>query len=178
MSQWILDEDAVAPFFRQAADRGGRHWIDAFDGTRLAACRQARDWSQVEPAERLVQARADGPASVLDAARQIRTLVVQVSCYESGRTRPRAKAVQALAAALGVDVLQVLAPGTPVTLVTPRATGADPGRRHCAQRVSRSLYAAVEQGKRAASVSETAALAAALHTSVDQVRRALPPSPA
>jgi hypothetical protein len=38
--------------------------------------------------------------------------------------------------------------------------------------------AAVEQGKRAASVPETAALAAALHTSVDQVRRALPPSPA
>jgi transcriptional regulator with XRE-family HTH domain len=31
--------------------------------------------------------------------------VVQVSCYESGRTRPRAKAVQALAAVLGVDVL-------------------------------------------------------------------------
>jgi transcriptional regulator with XRE-family HTH domain len=103
----------------------------AFDGTRLAACRQARDWSQVELAERLVQARTDGPASVLDAARQIRTLVVQVSCYESGRTRPRAKAVQALAAVLGVDVLQLLAPGTPVTLVTLRATGADPGRRRC-----------------------------------------------
>jgi hypothetical protein len=44
--------------------------------------------------------------------------------------------------------------------------------------ISRSLYAAVEQGKRAASVPETAALAAALHTSVDQVRRVLPPSPA
>jgi transcriptional regulator with XRE-family HTH domain len=116
MHQWTLDEDAAAPFFRQAADRGGRYWIDAFYGTRLAACRQAR---------------TDGPASVLDAARQIRTLVVQVSCYESGRTRPRAKAVQALAAVLGVDLLQLLAPGTPVTLVTLRATGADLGRRRC-----------------------------------------------
>jgi transcriptional regulator with XRE-family HTH domain len=49
--------------------------------------------------------------------------------------------------------------------------------------ISRSLYAAVEQGKRAAgvpetAVPETAVLAAALHTSVDQVRRALPLSPA
>jgi transcriptional regulator with XRE-family HTH domain len=179
MHQWTLDEDAAAPFFRQAADRGGRHWIDAFDGTRLAACRQARDWSQVELAERLVQARTDGPASVLDAARQIRTLVVQVSCYESGRTRPRAKAVQTLAAVLGVDVLQLLAPGTPVTLVTLRARlGLTQDDVAAALGISRSLYAAVEQGKRAASVPETAALAAALHTSVDQVRRALPPSPA
>ncbi|MFI6784454.1 hypothetical protein [Micromonospora sp. NPDC050276] len=32
-----------------------------------------------------------------------------LSCYESARTRPRAKAVQALAAVLGVDVLQLLA---------------------------------------------------------------------
>nr|WP_307679591.1 helix-turn-helix transcriptional regulator [Streptomyces sp. V4I2] len=34
--------------------------------------------------------------------------------------------------------------------------------------ISRSLYAALEQGKRAVSVSETAALAAALHASVDR----------
>ncbi|MFD7291215.1 helix-turn-helix domain-containing protein [Streptomyces sp. NPDC059863] len=42
--------------------------------------------------------------------------------------------------------------------------------------ISRNLYAGVEQGKRTASVPETAALAAALHTSADQARRALPPS--
>jgi transcriptional regulator with XRE-family HTH domain len=87
--------------------------------------------------------------------------------------------VQALAAVLGVDVLQLLAPGTPVTLVTLRARlGLTQDDVAAALGISRSLYAAVEQGKRAASVPETAALAAALHTSVDQVRRALPPSPA
>ncbi|WP_424534202.1 helix-turn-helix transcriptional regulator [Sphaerisporangium viridialbum] len=87
-----------------------------------------------------------------------------MSCYESGRTRPRAKA-----AVLGADVLQLLAPGTPVTLVTLRARlGLTQDDVAAALGISRSLYAAVEQGKRAASVPETAALAAALHPSVDR----------
>lgn len=104
--------------------------------------------------------------------------MVQASCFESGRTRPRAKAVQAPAAVLGVDVPQLLAPGTLVTLVAPRATGLTQDDVAAALGISRSLYAAVEQGERSASVPETAALAAALPTSVDQVRRALPPSSA
>jgi transcriptional regulator with XRE-family HTH domain len=73
--------------------------------------------------------------TVAEAARQIRTLVVQVSCYESGRTRPRARAVQALAAALEVDVLELEQGRRPVSdaevtkLATVLAVDADRLRR-------------------------------------------------
>jgi transcriptional regulator with XRE-family HTH domain len=158
---------------------GGRHWIDAFDGSRLAACRRARGLSQVELAERLQQARADTEVSVAEAARQIRTLVVQVSCYEAGRTRPRARAVQALAGVLDVDVLALLAADTPITLSTLRARhGLTQGDVAAQLGMSRSLYAAVEQGKRAIGEPELARLAAALRTTAEQVRQASPPTPA
>lgn len=157
----------------------GRHWIDAFDGSRLAACRRARGWSQVELAERLQQARDGAEVSVAAAARQIRTLVVQVSCYESGRTRPRARAAQALAAALEVDVLALLAADTPITLATLRARlGLTQHDIAVQLGMSRSLYAAAEQGERAVSEPELVKLAAALRTSTNQVRQALPPAPA
>jgi transcriptional regulator with XRE-family HTH domain len=156
----------------------GRHWVDAFDGARLAACRDARGWSQVQLAERLQQDRADGtPVPLAVAARHIRTLVVQVS-YESGRTRPRARAVLALAGALGVDVLDLLAEDTPVTLAILRVrlglTQADVAGRIG---VSRSSYAAVEQGARPPTPAEVEALAGALRTPVGRVRAALPGPP-
>lgn len=157
----------------------GRHWVDAFDGTRLAACRDARGWSQVQLAERLQRDRAgDQPVPLAVAARQIRTLVVQVSCYESGRTRPRARAVLALAAALEVDVLDLLAEGTPVTLATLRVrlglTQSDVAGRIG---MSRSLYAAVEQGKRPVSEAELSQLAMVLAVAVDRLRRVTPDGP-
>ncbi|MCZ4512051.1 hypothetical protein O3Q52_28535 [Streptomyces sp. ActVer] len=83
--------------------------------------------------------------------------------------------MQELAAVLGVDVLQLLAPGTPVTLVTPRAPEAAP-RTTSLPRWASAAVSTPPSSR--VSVPETAALAAALHTSVDQVRRALPPSPA
>jgi transcriptional regulator with XRE-family HTH domain len=154
---------------------GGRHWIDAFDGSRLAACRRARGLSQVELAERLQQARTGTEVSVAEAARQIRTLVVQVSCYESGRTRPRARAVQALAGVLDVDVLELLAADTPITLSTLRARhGLTQGDVAAQLGMSRSLYAAVEQGRRPVSDAELTQLATVLAVDADRLRRALP----
>src|SRR5690242_3627031 len=92
------------PQARISAGQGrsaGVHWVDAFDGIRLAQQRAARDWTQVEFAERLQAARAgETRVAAVEVARQIRTLVVQVSCYESGRTRPRAGTIQLLAEVL------------------------------------------------------------------------------
>ncbi len=154
---------------------GGRHWIDAFDGSRLAACRRARGWSQVKLAERLQQARpGNSRVSVAEAARQIRTLIVQVSCYESGRTRPRTRAVRDLAAVLDVDVLDLLAADTPITLATLRARlGLTQDDVAAQLGISRSLYAAVEQGKRALDDTELTALAEVLHTPAPRLRQAL-----
>jgi transcriptional regulator with XRE-family HTH domain len=161
-----------------APDGGtGRHWVDAFDGQRLAGYRAGRGWTQVELAERLQQARAGdaGTVSVAEAARQIRTLVVQVSCYESGRTRPRARAVLALAAALDVDALDLLAADSPVTLATLRTRlGLTQGDVAGRLDMSRSLYAAVEQGRRALAQHELDRLAEVLHIPAARLRRALP----
>jgi transcriptional regulator with XRE-family HTH domain len=153
----------------------GRHWVDAFDGARLAERRQALGWSQVRLAEAMHRLDAAAPAETTAAARRLRTLVVQISCYESGRTRPRARAVRDLAAALGVDVLELLAPDAPVTLATLRArlglTQADvaaamPG-------MSRSLYAHVEQGRRGLAAAEERTLARLLAVDATRVRQAL-----
>src|SRR5436190_13895046 len=120
----------------------GRHWVDTFDGARLAARRQALGWSQVRLAEALHELRADATVATTDAARRIRTLVVQVSSYESGRTRPRARAVRDLAATLSVDVLNLLATDTPVTLATLRARlGLTQTEVAATLGMSRSLYA-------------------------------------
>lgn len=156
-------------------DDRGRHWVDAFDGTRLAARRQALGWSQVRLAEAVHQLHADPATPATETARRIRTLVVQLSCYESGRNRPRARAVRDLAAALSVDALELLAEDAPVTLPALRArlgmTQSDvaavlPG-------MSRSLYAHVEQGRRPLDAAEEAALAAVLRVDPARIRRAL-----
>jgi transcriptional regulator with XRE-family HTH domain len=148
--------------------------VDAFDGPRLAACRGSRGWSQVQLAERLQQARGDD-VPVAEAARQIRTLVVQVSCYEAGRTRPRARAVQALAAALEVDVLELLSADAAVTLAALRAShGLTQGAVAAQLGISRSLYAAVEQGRRPVSDAEATKLATVRAVDADRLRRALP----
>jgi transcriptional regulator with XRE-family HTH domain len=153
----------------------GRHWVDAFDGDRLAAHRRTLGWSQVRLAERLQQARAgDDTVPAAEVARQIRTLVVQVSCYESGRTRPRGKAIRALAAVLDVDVLDLLTEGSPLTLATLRARlGLTQGDVADQLGMSRTFYAAVEQGRRAASDSEITAVAAVLQVPAGRIRAAL-----
>jgi transcriptional regulator with XRE-family HTH domain len=157
-------------------DELGRHWVNAFDGARLAARRQALGWSQVRLAETLHQQQHTDPATpATEAARRIRTLVVQVSCYESGRTRPRARAIRDLGAALGVDVLDLLAEGTPITLATLRArlglTQADVAA--ALPNMSRSLYAHVEQGRRPLDAAEQVALAAVLRVDRARIRQAL-----
>lgn len=159
-------------------NHAGRHWIDAFDGQRLATWRRDRGWSQVRLAEQLQQARAGGAVAPAEVARQIRTLVVQVSCYESGRTRPRGRAVRDLAAVLDVDVLDLLAEGTPLSLATLRARlGLTQGDVADQLGMSRSLYAAVEQAQRVASDTERAALAAILQVPETRIREALDRAP-
>lgn len=152
----------------------GAHWVDAFDGSRLAERRCALGWTQVELAERVQATRsAETPATAVEVARQIRTLVVQVSCYESGRTRPRAGTIRLLAEVLGVDVLDLLAEDTPFTLAVLRfRLGLT--QQQVAQRsgMSRSLYALLEQRRRSATVDETRSLAGVLQVSVARVRRA------
>ena len=74
----------------------------------LTACRRAHSWNQVQLAEALHRWQTDNPDDPTETARRIRTLVVQVSCYESNRTRPRARAVRDSAAVLDVDVLDLL----------------------------------------------------------------------
>jgi transcriptional regulator with XRE-family HTH domain len=171
----VNDESGCVSLPDSPTAAGGRHWIDAFDGSRLAACRRARGLSQVELAERLQQARAGTDVSVAEAARQIRTLVVQVSCYEAGRTRPRARALQALAGALDVDVLDLLSTDTAVTLAALRARrGLTQGAVAGQLGMSRSLYAAVEQGRRPVSDAELTQLATVLAVDADRLRRALP----
>jgi transcriptional regulator with XRE-family HTH domain len=144
-----------------------------FDGTRLAGCRGSRGWRQVQLTERLQQARG-GDVPVAEAARQIRTLVVQVSCYESGRTRPRARAVQALAAALEVAVLELLSTDAAVTLAALRACHGLTQGAVARLGMSRSLYAAVEQDRRPLSDAELTQLATVLVVDTDRLRRALP----
>lgn len=157
----------------------GRHWVAAFDGARLAARRQAKGWSQARLAEALHELNAEtapGAAQdALDVARRLRTIVVQVSTYESGRTRPRAKVVRDLAKVLEVDVLELLAVGAPLTLAALRArVGLAQADVAEALGMSRSLYAHVEQGRRALSHDETAALASVLRVDGATLVRALP----
>ncbi|MGK5681677.1 helix-turn-helix transcriptional regulator [Actinoplanes sp. URMC 104] len=150
--------------------------MDAFAGMRLAQRRSVRGWTQVELAERLQAKRAAGTRmAAVEVARQLRTLVVQISCYESGRTRPRAGTVRLLAEALGVDVLDLLAADAVITLAVLRAR-LGLTQEQAAQQlgISRSLYALLEQGRRPVSEGETHALARVLQVSVTQVRAALP----
>lgn len=136
-------------------------------------------WSQVRLAEALHERNAGDSAEPAEAARRIRTLIVQVSTYESGRTRPRARVVRDLAAVLGVDVLDLLAVDAPLTLATLRArlglTQAEvaasvPG-------MSRSLYAHVEQGRRPLSPSEATSLGAILRVDPATIGQALACAP-
>jgi len=158
----------------------GVHWVDAFDGTRLAERRSAQGWTQVELAERVQAARSVGASvAAVEVARQIRTLVVQISCYESGRTRPRAGTIRLLAQVLDVDVLDLLGANTAVTLPVLRAR-IGLTQQQAAQQlgVSRSLYALLEQGRRPAAEDEMRSLAVVLQVNVARVRRALPdPAP-
>lgn len=153
----------------------GRHWVAAFDGARLAARRRALGWSQVRLAEALHELHADTTVTAAESARRIRTLIVQVSTYESGRTRPRARAVRDLAAALDVDVIDLLGVDVPLTLAALRArlglTQAEVAAALPA--MSRSLYAHVEQGRRALSPAELAALAAVMRVDEETIGRAL-----
>jgi transcriptional regulator with XRE-family HTH domain len=153
----------------------GVHWVDAFDGTRLAQRRTALRWTQVELAERVQAARTGAALATVEVARQIRTLVVQISCYESGRTRPRAGTIRLLAETLGVDVLDLLAENTPATLAVLRAR-LGLTQQQAAQRLgmSRSLYALLEQHRRSATLQETRSLAAVFQVSVARIRQALP----
>jgi transcriptional regulator with XRE-family HTH domain len=148
--------------------------VAAFDGARLAAYRTERGWSQVELAERMQRARS-GELTAAAAARQIRTLLVQISCYESGSTRPRVQAVRLLAQLLEVDVLDLLGAHTPVTLGVLRArlglTQAQVARE---LGMSRSLYAFVEQGRHALTKAEATTLAGVLQVTPDRIRHALP----
>ncbi len=146
----------------------------SFDGTRLASRRAGRGWSQVELAERVQRARG-GAVTPEQAARQIRTLIVQVSCYESGSTRPRARMVRLLTQVLEADVLDLLAENTVVTLDVLRARlGLTQHQVAVQLGVSRSLYALIEQGRQVPAEAEVAALAAVLQVSADRVRQALP----
>jgi transcriptional regulator with XRE-family HTH domain len=63
-----------------------------------------RSWATVN-LDSSIPAAPEADPDALDVARRIRTLVVPVSAYESGRTRPRAKVVRDLATVLEVDVL-------------------------------------------------------------------------
>jgi len=115
----------------------------------LTACRRAHSWNQVQLAEALHRWQTDNPDDPTETARRIRTLVVQVSCYESNRTRPRARAVRDSAAVLDVDVLDLLRVDTPLTLPALRARlGTTQAAAATALGMSRSLYAHVEQKRR------------------------------
>jgi transcriptional regulator with XRE-family HTH domain len=159
---------------RSMPPASGRHWLDTFDGTRLAALRRARGWSQVRLAEAVTQLQAHAGDNATEIARRIRTLVVQVSCYESGRNRPRARAARDLAKALGVDVRDLLADGGSPTLPRLRArlglTQADVAA--ALHGMSRSTYAHIEQGRRRLRVPELAALATILHVAPETISRA------
>jgi transcriptional regulator with XRE-family HTH domain len=170
------DEPLQARISAGQGRSAGVHWVDTFDGIRLAQQRAARDWTQVEFAERLQAARVgETRVAAVEVARQIRTLVVQVSCYESGRTRPRAGTIRLLAEVLGADVLDLLAADTVVTLAVLRARLGLTQQQAAAQLgMSRSLYALLEQGRRPITGDETEALAGVLQVSVARVRAALP----
>jgi transcriptional regulator with XRE-family HTH domain len=156
----------------------GRHWVDAFDRQRLERLRKGRGLSQGEVAERLYEIEARRkPAEKVDpiaAARRIRTLVVQVSFYESGRHRPRAETLGDLAEALGVDVLDLLEEGTVPTLATLRARlGLTQGQLAEKLGMSRGLWGHVEQGRRDVSTDEVRTLAKILKVSQAKVREAI-----
>ena len=122
--------------------------------------------AQREVAEALYQAEVAGedPAPPLAAAaRRIQTLTVAVANYETGGRRPRGPVLRSLATVLGVDVLDLLTEGAPVTLPVLRARlGLGQDQVAEALGMSRALYGTVEQGRRRLTEDEVAALAQAL----------------
>jgi transcriptional regulator with XRE-family HTH domain len=159
-----------------SSDGPGRHWVTAFDGGRLTACRRARAWNQVQLAEALHRRQTDNPDDPAETARRIRSLVVQVSCYEANRTRPRARAVRDLATVLGVDVLDLLRVDTPLTLPALRARlGMTQATAATALGMSRSLYAHIEQKRRRLRPDEESVLARVLQVDAATIRRATEP---
>jgi transcriptional regulator with XRE-family HTH domain len=80
-----------------------------------------------------------------------------------------------LAAALEVDVLELLSADAAVTLAALRARhGLTQGAVAAQLGISRSLYAAVEQGRRPVSDAEATKLATVRAVDADRLRRALP----
>lgn len=135
----------------------GQHWIPAFDGRRLAMLRRGLGLSQARFAE-LVNDRRSGavgkPGRVTEAV---------VASWEAGRTRPRARTLYEVASVLAVDPLELLVPGTPLTLSLLRARlGLTQDAVAAQLGISCSVYKKVEQGRRPLSSAEVAALARVL----------------
>ncbi|RZU46653.1 helix-turn-helix protein [Krasilnikovia cinnamomea] len=89
-----------------------RHVIEAFSAERLRTLRRERRLSQEQLARSLAAAASD---SAVTRER------LKIVAYEGGTRRPAAKALHALAAALGVDAAELLDPEAPMTVELLRA---------------------------------------------------------
>jgi transcriptional regulator with XRE-family HTH domain len=147
--------------------------VGAFDGAKLAARRKLLGWSQGRLAEELAQVQSDktgGPA----APHRVRTLVVQISLYESGKQKPRPSTVGELARALGLGGDELLSGPRRRELRTLRcALGRSQADIAQCLSVSRGHYAHVEQGRAHLDVGQIAALAACLGTTDAEITRAI-----
>lgn len=135
----------------------GRKGVEEFDRGRLRAARRAANLDQQQLAE-----RAGVSPSTLSAV-------------ERGVNRPDAPLLRRLAEALGVDVLKLLAPGTPVTLRVLRYR-AGLTQVQLAERIpgmSRGVLAQVERGQRDLRDDEIGPAAAALAVTAAEVVRAV-----
>ena len=154
----------------------GMHWVDTFDGQRLARLRRDRGLSQQQLAEavyRVENGDAQPPPTTAETVRRVLTVSLAISAYESGSRRPRGAALHHLAAALDVDVLDLLADGVQPSLPLLRARlGLSQGDVAAALGVSRPAYAHVEQGRRSLSDDEVGRLAGALQVDVARLRQA------
>lgn len=153
------------------------HWVDTFDGQRLAQRRRDRGLSQQQLAEavyRLENGDAQPPPTTAEAVRRVLTLSLAISAYESGSRQPRGAALHHLAGALSVDVLDLLAEDVPLSLPLLRArVGLNQGDVAVALGMSRPAYAHFEQGRRSLSEDEAGRLARVLQVDVARLEQAI-----
>lgn len=97
--------------------------------------------------ERLRAARERKGLNQRQLADQIGVHPSDISAYETGRSRPDPATLRRLADALQVDPLDLLQPGTPVTLQVLRfRAGLTQAETATAAGLTRSTYAAIERG--------------------------------
>ena len=158
--------------------------VKGFDPTRLKAARERAGLTQRDLAEKLITATQveqddSGPSAVSleqlrQLSRKIESARTLINYYEVGKRTPRADMLYQLAAALDVDPLDLLAPGSPITLATLRARRGllqEDVARHLNR--SRAYYARMETGTAEISAEDRQRLAALLGINASRVGEAV-----